>query len=67
MSDIIGHNEPLVKIACNNCKHYHRKNMKKFSCKAFDNIPNSILLGNNQHTKPLPNQGNDIVFEPKKK
>ena len=68
MSDIIGHNEPLVKIACNNCKHYHRKkNMKKFSCDAFANIPDSILSGVNQHSKPLPNQGNDIVFEPKKK
>jgi hypothetical protein len=61
MSDIIGHNEPLVKIACNTCD-YKRKNVK---CKAFpDRIPNEILEGKNMHTKPLPNQGNDIVYKP---
>ena len=64
MSDIIGNNEPLVKIACRSCKHYNRYNMKGFSCTAFLVIPDVILLGENQHTKPLPEQGNDIVFEP---
>ena len=60
MSDIIGHNEPLVKIACNNCKN----NLKGGKCKAFDKIPKAILLGDNMHTNPLPGQGNNIVFEP---
>ena len=64
MSDIIGHNEPLVKIACNYCKHFDFENMKAFSCDAFDNIPDEILSGDNQHSKPLPGQGNNIVFEP---
>ena len=63
MSDIIGYNEPLVKIACNNCKHKNWKNLNAFSCKAFDNIPNEILRGKNMHTKPLPGQENNIVFE----
>jgi hypothetical protein len=67
MSDIIGHNEPLVKIACNTCKHLHGDNMEAFSCDAFDNIPKEILSGKNMHTKPLPGQKNKIVFEPIKK
>ena len=67
MSDIIGYNEPLVKIACNNCKHHHWANLDSFSCDAFDNIPKVILSGDNMHTKPLPGQGNNIVFEPIKK
>jgi len=67
MSDIIGHNEPLVKIACNYCKH-KKFSMKNIICKAFPNgIPKEIYSGSNQHQKPLPNQGNNIVFEPKKK
>jgi hypothetical protein len=64
MSDIIGHNEPLVKIVCNECKHRKPKGI----CTAFKKgIPSVIFSGKNQHSKPLPNQGNDIVFEPKKK
>lgn len=64
MSDIIGHNEPLVKIACNKCKHYNREDFTAFSCSAFDNIPKVILSGSNDHAKPLPGQKNNIVFEP---
>ena len=30
----------------------------------IDGIPNAILDGDNDHSKPLPNQDNDIVFEP---
>ncbi len=67
MSDIIGHNEPLVKIACNICKHFNFDDLDGFSCSAFDVIPDIILSGKNKHTKPLPGQGNDIVFEPIKK
>jgi hypothetical protein len=47
---------------CNNCKHF---NIKKWNCKAFINgIPFEILNGENDHSKPLPEQENDIVFEP---
>ena len=67
MSDIIGHNEPLVKVACNICKHYNREDWKHFSCKAFEDIPKEILRGKNDHSKPLPGQKNNIVFEPSKK
>ena len=67
MSDIIGHDEPLVKIACNNCKHF-KFIIGEITCDAFRNrIPDIILCGDNMHTKPLPDQGNDIVFEPIKK
>ena len=63
MSDIIGHNEPLVKVACNNCKHFDFNDLDSFSCKAFKSIPDEILRGKNMHTKPLPGQENNIVFE----
>lgn len=67
MSDIIGHNEPLVKIACNSCEHFNFEDFKTASCTAFKNIPNEILRGKNMHTKPLKEQKNNIVFEPIKK
>lgn len=36
------------------------------TCTAFpDGIPDEILSGENDHTKPLPDQKNDIVFEQK--
>lgn len=63
MSDIIGKDEALQKVVCNNCKHYHRNNLKSFSCDAFKTIPDEILMGDNKHTKPLPTQRNNIVFE----
>lgn len=61
MSDIVGNNEPLQKIICNNCRH------KKpgISCAAFEKIPDEIVFGDNDHSKPLPYQKNKIVFEPK--
>jgi hypothetical protein len=65
MSDIIGHNEPLVKIACNSCKHINREDFKHFSCSAFTDIPKDILSGYNMHTKPVEGQKNNIVYEPK--
>ena len=35
-------------------------------CKAFpDGIPGEIAYGNNKHEKPLPGQGNEIVYERK--
>lgn len=46
---------------CLFCKNY----IKGWKCKAFAEIPIEILRGENDHTKILPNQGNDIVYEPK--
>lgn len=46
---------------CNICKNY----LGDLTCQAFPNgIPNEILQGENNHSSPLPNQNNDIVFEP---
>jgi len=50
---------------CINCKHF---NLDKFTCAAFPKeIPEEIIQGDNDHKKPLPGQGNNIVFEPKQK
>lgn len=49
---------------CINCKNY----LNDLTCKAFPNgIPNEILNTSNDHSKPLPDQQNDIVFEPETK
>ena len=49
-------------IPCLNCKHLFLN--KKRKCKAFpDGIPQSILEGKNNHTEPLSEQNNKIVFE----
>jgi hypothetical protein len=49
-----------LKTLCISCKYYEGA----FFCKAFPKeIPQQILTGENDHTKPLPNQKNDIVFE----
>lgn len=46
---------------CSSCKNYKGD----FKCKAFqERIPNEIFLGFEPHKKPLPDQKNDIVFEP---
>jgi hypothetical protein len=45
---------------CFLCVHYWGDK----SCFAFPNgIPNEIIVGDNMHTEPLPNQGNDLVFQ----
>ena len=50
----------MNKTLCNNCKHY--KGL--FRCEAFkEKIPDEIFNGFNDHSKPLPKQGNKIVFE----
>jgi hypothetical protein len=46
---------------CNNCKHY----VGGLTCLAFERIPNQILSGNNDHSKPLKGQNEDYTFEPK--
>jgi len=50
---------------CFKCKHF---DINTSTCEAFKgDIPDEILEGDNDHSKPLPNQGNDIVFEPLEK
>ncbi|MDP2334861.1 MAG: cytoplasmic protein [Bacteroidota bacterium] len=47
---------------CNKCKHF---NIFEFTCLAFpEGIPNEVLAGKNDHSKPFGFQMNDIVFEP---
>ena len=47
---------------CINCKHF---NKDMWNCKAFPNgLPDEIRINGDPHTKPLPNQKNDIVFDP---
>jgi hypothetical protein len=52
------------KPQCEDCKHLFNDKPGYF-CKAFpDGIPDEITEGEVSHTDPLPNQKNDIVFEP---
>lgn len=49
-------------LICIKCKNY---NVITNICKAFnEEIPYEIYVGLNDHSAPLPNQDNDIVFEP---
>jgi hypothetical protein len=53
------YSEPI----CERCKHILNEKPGYF-CKAFpEGIPEEILTGDNNHSKPLPEQTNDIVFE----
>lgn len=53
---------PITPI-CWGCKNFDRV---EHACKAFPKgIPEEILTGQNDHSKPLPKQDNDIVFEPR--
>lgn len=48
---------------CMKCKHYHFMDHMKFSCDAFpDRIPEALFKGD-KHSKPLPGQNNNIIFE----
>lgn len=50
-----------IDLICFECKHYRGD---AGGCDAFpDGIPDVILETNN-HDEPLPDQGNDIIFEP---
>jgi len=49
----------MLNNRCISCSNY----LGDLSCMAFDKIPNAILQGENNHTEPLKNQDNDIVFE----
>lgn len=54
-----------VQPVCLDCKHLDRDNFAGVTCKAFPKgIPEEILVMGNKHSKPLPEQGNDIIFEP---
>lgn len=48
------------KLICFNCKNFDPIE----GCKAFEDIPEEILDGSNDHKKPLKGQKNNIVFEP---
>ena len=50
-------------LICFKCKHFDFING---GCAAFlDGIPDEITSGENEHSRPLPDQENNIVFEPK--
>lgn len=49
-------------LICFECKHF---NLSGTGCNAFpEGIPPEITSGENNHSKPLKGQDNDIVFEP---
>lgn len=51
-----------VDLVCFKCKHFNRA---EGGCTAFpDGIPDEITSGDNKHSRPLPEQKNNIVFEP---
>jgi len=50
---------------CFNCKYYIGYENGLYKCEAFENIPDIILFGEDNHSKPLKDQKNNIVFEKK--
>jgi hypothetical protein len=56
---------------CERCRHLIEikqpdgaKETAVYYCEGFpDGIPDEIAFGDNEHSKPLPNQGNDTVYE----
>lgn len=53
----------MEKIICQRCKHFYNFGLPM--CEAFQEIPAEIMVGSNDHTKPINGQRNNIVFEPK--
>ena len=50
-----------VNLVCFTCKHFRRFGG---GCEAFpEGIPDEITSGQNEHSEPLKDQENDIVFE----
>jgi len=53
-----------ISVQCLACKHLG----KPLTCKAFPKgIPKKILDGKIDHSTPIPDQDNDIIFEERKK
>jgi len=53
---------------CNNCKFIKGVGGDVATCWAFPKgIPKKIAYGTNDHSKPLPDQDNEIVFEERPK
>jgi len=53
---------------CATCKHFIKSEKKFNKCKAFPNksgIPGEIILGENDHSKKLPGQTGDYIYEKK--
>jgi hypothetical protein len=51
----------ILEPICFKCKHF---NLQESTCPAFKgDIPDEILSGINDHSKPLEDQDNDIVFD----
>lgn len=49
-----------ISVQCLGCKNLG----EPLTCKAFPKgIPKEILYGKIDHSRPIPDQGNDIVFE----
>jgi hypothetical protein len=56
----IGNNDQDF-VVCDLCKHIL---IRRYTCEAFpQGIPKVILNRKNNHSKPLPEQENDIVFD----
>ena len=53
----------MYRVPCLSCKH---KYDRKTKCEAFpDGIPEQILFTSSLHLRPLKEQDNKIVYEPK--
>jgi hypothetical protein len=51
-----------IELICFKCKHFRPI---EGGCDAFpEGIPSIITEGENEHSEPLPEQENDIVFQP---
>lgn len=65
--NIIDDRNEIYRVYLSKCTLCEFFNYHKFNCKAFPNgIPKEILSGKNDHSKPLRDQSNDIVFKLKK-
>lgn len=65
MSEIIEDIKPgeatFYAPVCNSCK----RKTGPWSCQAFEEIPDEIIVNGNKHTEPLPGQTNDFIYSPK--
>ena len=61
MSEIVSDKSTFNYPICNKCKN----KLDGIRCFAFNTIPDIILTGKNNHSIPLPEQTNDVIFEEK--